>query len=339
MNYSQFKASDLAADDFFCKWVLSPDIDTDAFWMRWLGSHMELMANVEIARRMVLEIALESDENISEIVIDRMWDNIVARTHEVPLKRPFYFNSWLMPVAACIAFTVIAFTVYRYHFDISHTYTTANGETRRIQLPDGSMVTLNANSKLDVPGGWQRPDHREVWLEGEAFFKVRKQKEDGSLTKFTVHTNDVNVEVKGTEFNVNTRKQQTGVLLSEGKVELFLNKYSQGDEVVHMKPGDQVDFSTKKQTLVIRRIDDPVSVYSWKDNRWTFDKTPLSDVASLITDTYGIKVRIKGEWVSQQKVTGIIPSDNLEDILASLESILHVKIDQQNKEITIKREQ
>jgi transmembrane sensor len=201
------------------------------------------------------------------------------------------------------------------------------------------MVTLNANSTLEVPGGWQRPDHREVWLQGEAFFKVSKQKSNHGLTKFTVHTQDVHVEVKGTEFNVNTRKEQTDVVLSEGKVELLLNKKGKEKEVVHMQPGDQVDFSSKKQTLVIRRIPDPGSVYSWKDNRWTFEKTPLSEVAVLITDTYGIKVRIMGNWVADQKVTGIIPSDNLEDILATLESILHVKIEQQKKQITIQKEQ
>ncbi|TDE12917.1 FecR family protein [Dyadobacter psychrotolerans] len=333
MGYEDFTTDDFATDTYFCRWVLKPDIQTDAFWMEWLSTNANRSREIQQARRIVLVAAMEPGNDPTEQTIDELWQGIEQRTQSKP--KIIAFTGWRMAglAAASILLLLSAFIGYRYVFEAAKTYETANGEIRRLQLPDGTMVTLNANSSLRMPSSWSHGGAREAWLTGEAFFKVKKQQADGHPVKFTVHTDDVDVEVKGTEFNVNTRQDKTRVILSEGDIQLRL--VNSKKEMLQMKPGDLVDFSKAKQALAIRKVTDTRSWYSWKDNRWTFESTPLSEVATLITETYGFPVRLEGDSTGNQKVTGIIPSDNLEDILASLESILDVTTEQKDKQIRI----
>src|SRR6185437_3682694 len=81
---------------------------------------------------------------------------------------------------------------------------TGYGEIKSVLLPDSSVVTLNANSKLRIPEQWTEASGRQVWLEGEAYFAV--QKKAATAEKFVVHTTEVDVEVLGTKFNVNARR-------------------------------------------------------------------------------------------------------------------------------------
>ena len=78
-----------------------------------------------------------------------------------------------------------------------------NSISSEILLPDGSAVTLNANSKLQ----YYTHSARKVWLEGEAFFEVKKIPE--TAEPFQVVTNDLTITVLGTTFNVNSRNEQT----------------------------------------------------------------------------------------------------------------------------------
>src|SRR5690606_8958967 len=84
-------------------------------------------------------------------------------------------------------------------------YATDFGEIQTITLPDGSKATLNGNSTLQISENWE--ESREVWLDGEAFFEVKKIPEKSSQPgalrgkKFLVHTHHLAVEVLGTTFN------------------------------------------------------------------------------------------------------------------------------------------
>ena len=98
--------------------------------------------------------------------------------------------------------------------EISHT--TAFGEQKIIELPDGSLVTMNSKSTIEFnPDSWE--SNRILNLSGEAYFKVKK----GS--QFTVNTTNGNVVVLGTEFNVNSSHNFFEVICYEGKVKVEKN--------------------------------------------------------------------------------------------------------------------
>lgn len=240
-----------------------------------------------------------------------------------------------MYAAAAAGILLITFLGVRHWSATRPEYLTAYGESRRLQLPDGTSVTLNSNSRLRVARKWDDPSGRNVWLEGEAFFNVSKQVRKEKPVKFTVHTRDMRIEVKGTQFNVSTRQEQTRVVLSEGSVHLRLLTPEE-TKTIDMKPGDWVNFSREKQQLSTGYIPDPGYLFSWKDNRWSLNDTPLSEVGTLIRDTYGLQVLFESDSLRFLRVSGVIPSDNLQDLLGTLESILEVKISVAPEQIVIR---
>ena len=205
------------------------------------------------------------------------------------------------------------------------THKTAFGETMKVILPDSSVVTLNGNSRLSYGPAWPSATTREVWLEGEAFFDVRKitKAENASeKLKFVVHTASFNVEVLGTSFNVNERKALASVVLRTGKVRLQQHDEKAG---IMMNPGDLVTFLKESHQLFTKKVD-PELYTSWTDNKLIFDRTPLSEIARLLEDNYGLEVTLKDAHLRERIFTGTIPTMQVEVLLRILEESLKIHI-------------
>jgi ferric-dicitrate binding protein FerR (iron transport regulator) len=214
---------------------------------------------------------------------------------------------------------------------------TVSGEIKRITLPDGSTVVLNANSILKVPKVWKDNAIRNVWIEGEAYFTVAKKKVTGDI--FVVHTKEVDIEVLGTKFNVNTRNDQSTVALEEGKVQLALNdiassKKGKKEPPMVMKPGEVA--VVNKSDVVKLDADTAIGIYSgWARNEFHFNYTSMTEVARLIQDTYGYTIVISDSTLWQAKISGELRAANIEDMAKVLEVILKKKITIKNKTLVI----
>ena len=339
MDFQSYEPEDFAAEQTFSEWVLYPDTESDSFWMEWIESHPHKRKDIELARQIILIARELPEDGPSEDTIQRLWEGISERRAQTKsLELWAWSSSHVWRVAASVGgFLVLGFLAYMLAADRDLTYQTLYGESARFKLPDNTLVTLNANSSLKVDHDWQNKGSRHVWLEGEAFFDVSKRISNGKPIKFIVHTEDLNIEVKGTRFNVNTRSEQTKVVLSEGNIQLQL-KNSLENRTIPMRPGDLVNYSKESGTLSVKHVKDTAPLYSWKDNRWTLENAEFVEVGRLIQETYGLSVHFKSDSISRIKVTGVIPSDNLGDLLSTLESILPVRINKTDKLITIEKE-
>lgn len=177
---------------------------------------------------------------------------------------------------------------------------TAHGETRSIALSDGTTVILNANSKIQ----YQSNRTREVWLQGEAFFKVFHTQDDAS---FKVHTSDLTIDVLGTEFNVNTRHKKTDVVLKQGKVRLELESDLRQESLI-MHPGDKISYAHQESTFEKKTVNTDTYT-SWTSGTIIFDHTPLKEIFQLIEDTYGVKIEAKDQDVLEKEFTGEVVQD------------------------------
>lgn len=130
-----------------------------------------------------------------------------------------FTSSWSGWLVAPTISTVLLFTgVYFKEYLLYTSYRTTYGETRSLKLSDGSQVTLNANSLVQVPRFGFGEKTRKVMLNGEANFAVKHLSGD---QKFIVQTDkNFEVVVLGTEFMVNTRELGQKVILNKGKVQL-----------------------------------------------------------------------------------------------------------------------
>jgi transmembrane sensor len=192
---------------------------------------------------------------------------------------------------------------------------TGYGEVKNILLPDSSLVTLNANSLLRMPKQWSDKDSRQVWLDGEAYFRV--QKKPSTVQKFVVHTSRVDVEVLGTKFNVNTRRQHSIVSLEEGKVQLLMHGNVAsviGKKPMILRPGQVVVVDdTRKAT--VKEDKDVVVRSGWTRNEFHFDQTTLADVARLIEDTYGYNMVVEDSSMLEKAISGDLRVSNLQDMV------------------------
>ena len=186
---------------------------------------------------------------------------------------------------------------------------TAYGETRNNVLPDGSQVMLNANTTINYKN-WKEGTDREVWLNGEAFFHVKKT---AKRNRFIVHSGNFNIVVTGTQFNVINRNNKSNVYLKEGSVII----QSQGKEI-HMKPGDYVEVSN---TGIQKKDINSAPVLAWTDHKFIFENTPMKEVASMVSELFGIKVILANEATASSTISGVMPNDNLEVFLQSLEAL------------------
>jgi len=230
-------------------------------------------------------------------------------------RRPFFpLRGWLTwGVAASLAVLLGCGWAFRENL-LYRTYATAYGETRTLTLPDGSRVTLNANSRLRCPRFGFGSRTREVTLAGEATFSVVHTPDD---RRFIVKTNrHFEVVVLGTEFAVYTRNRGGRVVLSRGKVQL---RYDEGATTrqLTMKPGDAVLVDRRGQVR-LRHLRKPENWAAWRENRFVFEETTLAEIADLFEETYGLHLSIPDSSLARWTVSGSFTARNADQLLESL---------------------
>lgn len=246
--------------------------------------------------------------------------------HEAQVSsRPIHHRWWL---AASIIIFISAGLFFLGDSLFYRMYTAESGMIKSFTLPDGSKVTLNANSSVKVLRSLMGRESREVWIDGEAFFEVMK-KNDGA--KFIVHTNNFDVEVLGTKFNVNDRRGKTEVVLAEGKVKLV----TKGQMPLIMNPGEQVSLSTAQDGFE-RQVAKTKKYEAWRNNRLVFENTPLSEVGQMILDYYGVKVVVSDSLLATRQFTGTLPNNDLDVILLALKTAYKIEIERKEDQIILK---
>jgi transmembrane sensor len=198
---------------------------------------------------------------------------------------------------------------------------TGYGEIKNVLLPDSSVVILNANSSMRIPSSWTETGGRQVWLEGEAYFQV--QKKASTAAKFVVHTREVDVEVLGTRFNVNTRRQRAVVSLEEGKVRLSMNgivtSVMEKKAGLVMRPGQVAEVDEDLQTKV-NEDRDVASRSGWSRHEFHFDHTSLGEIAHLVQDTYGYEMEVEDSTMLEKQISdaGGVRVSDVQDLVKVL---------------------
>lgn len=233
-------------------------------------------------------------------------------------------------LAACFLLLVSASFYFLNDSIFYKTYSAGKGMIRSVTLEDGSTVTLNANSSIKVFRNFLEHENREVWIKGEAFFEVTRKSD---LMKFIVHTKNFDVEVLGTKFNINNRRCKSEVMLEEGKVKLV----AKDKEPLFMKPGEQVSVSDQNGDFE-KQIAKPERYEAWRNNMLVFENTPLSEVAKIIQDYYGVQVVVNDPLLSARQFTGTLPNNDLNIILLALKTSYKINVEQKGDRIFLDNE-
>jgi transmembrane sensor len=211
-------------------------------------------------------------------------------------------------------------------------------------LPDGSIVRLNAKSKVSYAEEFAKT--REVYLTGEAYFEVTHN----ANIPFIVHTGEADIKVLGTKFNVRnySNEHRMEAALLTGSIELTLRadrqhpillkpsekiiikKNAEGDGAIMPSDGD------KKVELTSIKVQDSVIVEtSWLNDKMAFFDKPFSEIALDLERQFDVNIEFKNKVVSGYKYTGVYDADNAVDILKILQMIKPFQYTITNKQITI----
>ena len=186
-------------------------------------------------------------------------------------------------------------------------------------LDDGTYVHLNYNTSLIYPNHFVG-NERRVKLKGEAYFVIAK---DSKQRPFIVETANGDVHDYGTEFNVNTMKQEgvTSVVLVRGKVGV---SSKHGKEYL-LKPGEMATLQAGR-TPNIDKVD--VNLYtSWNTGNFFFDGCTLSELMEVISHWYNMKVEYSSDDIKDIRFTGSIDKyEPMAPTLNAIESITGLKI-------------
>ncbi|MGM5469757.1 FecR family protein [Flavobacteriaceae bacterium LMO-SS05] len=188
----------------------------------------------------------------------------------------------VLKVAAVLA--IMFASSYFVFFNNQKSFVTKIAQTQTINLPDNSEVILNAKSKL-VYNSKTWKDHRDLDLDGEAFFKVSKGQ------TFSVHTDAGVIQVLGTQFNVKERDHYFEVHCYEGLVSVTYN-----NETIKLPKGNIFRvINGVKENIVDQSVLNP----SWIQRESSFNNVPLEQIVAELERQYDINIHVKDINVAQ----------------------------------------
>ena len=219
---------------------------------------------------------------------------------------------------------------------LANTVSTKPASKSRVQLPDGTQVWLNADSRITYDQNFMG-SYREVQLSGEAYFEVTKDK----TRPFVIHTSAMDVRVLGTVFNVrsypNEKTAETSLL--QGSVEITL--HSSPDRKIVLKPNeklivnntltsvissDSIAHNTSLEEIPVMTLSkvrfgrkDTGSIETmWVKNKLAFENETFERMAAEIEHWFNVTVELKNERLKSLHFTGVFENKPLNEVMEAL---------------------
>lgn len=270
----------------------------------------------------------------SHAMFDRLWNRVKAEKKRSGIRKVnFRFVYW---AAAILLIGIVIGNVFNSDFikpsETAYYISKASkGSVAETVLPDGTVIFLNAGSEVKYLAT-QGKKIREVFLEGEAWFKVKKSKE----IPFVVHTSYYDVRVMGTEFNVKAYSEEAEVIttLEEGSIEIVSTDQLKLAKNVLLKPGEQLVYNKTRKELHVSQV--TTQIYSaWKENKLVFINMSLSELVKLLERKYGVEIKVLDESLLNYHYDGSFKNETIIEVLNILQKTLPINYKLNGQEVII----
>jgi transmembrane sensor len=334
-KFSEYETNDFLKDESFINWALDPDGEGGRSWQAWMNANPDKSEAAQKAIDIIrsLDFKQETVADDFYVTLKQRIDltNIAIQETHTTLQRDRPFVGMWDKVAAGIVGLVLCIIVLYSVRKPSYAFvSTPYAAIKTVWLPDSSEVILNANSSIRFQKG-KTKDKREVWVTGEAFFKVRHIDIAGNAQPFEVHIGDAVIEVLGTEFNVKNIDNTTGVLLREGKVRFWVP--ASNAETI-MQPNDYCLYD-EAQKKIVTRVANPVLFTSWMEHKYRFENTTIKEVCETLRAYYGYDFIIRNDKPDTQTFSGTLELQDEQVMLQVLGELFGAKVVKQNDQVII----
>ena len=277
-----------------------PSVKGEELWNNWYDHPEEILDNT---------IIIQSDRSKLKKEIRQ-----IKKSNQVIFLQN---RNWVMAASLALLLGLSGFFYLASVRTISKDYETKLGQHAKITLSDGTQIWLNAGSHLKYPIKF-KGSTREVYLTGEAFFDVAKDKEH----PFIIHTNKMDTKVLGTSFNVQAypdhATQEVSVLT--GRVNV---KSTVTEENVYVTPGQKVVFKSQNNKMQAF-TDIPVnSISLWRKNIIVFEDAPLPEVIATINRNYNVAIQIENKNLNNLKISAYFKELPVNQVVALVCNIIN----------------
>ena len=226
--------------------------------------------------------------------------------------------TYLSRIAAVLFIPLALAFLYQLHnhsAEVCQTISTPLASKTTFELPDGSIVWLNAGSSITFPKQFSG-DIRRVKLSGEAYFDVKKSKHP-----FLVETSMFTVKVLGTAFDVMAyHNEMPAVTLDRGKVLLQTNS----SKSEYLNPGQQAVIDTLQQTISLRKVD--TELYSaWIHHQLIFKNELLQTVTKRLERWYNIEIDVNDQSLLNKRMTANIEFESIREVMELMKLALPIQ--------------
>ena len=205
------------------------------------------------------------------------------------------------------------------------------GSKTKLYLPDGTLVWLNAGSRMTYSQGFG-VDNRKVELEGEGYFEVKRNEK----IPFFVKTKDLQLQVLGTKFNFRDYPEDHEVVVSllEGKV--GLNNLLREEKEAVLPPDERAVLNKANGLLTVESVT-ASNASQWTDGYLFFDEELLPDIAKELERSYNVKIHIANDSLKTFRFYGnfVRREQNIQEVLEALASTEKMQYKIEERNITI----
>lgn len=291
--------------------------------------------------------------------------------NEAVTRKIFRFKPWIRAAVAA-AVILAVFIGFRWYGSNEqreqlagqlNEISTRPGSKSKVQLPDGSVVWLNAGSKLTYDKDFG-VELREVTLTGEGFFDVTKNKEK----PFIINTNSIRIKVLGTAFNVKAypEDKHTETSLIRGSIEVTIR--SRPNDKIILSPSEKLvvenDIATVESTeknqhrktgniartelpgintlMAVNKLkyspkDSSVAEIQWVNNKLVFRDEAFSELAVKMERWYDVQIDITDPRIAEERLNGIFESETIVQALEALKEFIPFQYERTGNKIIIHR--
>jgi transmembrane sensor len=321
---------DLLLDPDFVEWVKNPTVESNLYWDNLVNNHPEQKDIFFKARYLVSKIKFKEAKDDTQL-FNKTLNNILNEKYSVThdkvaikskkIRRLQIFNTFKI-AASLLLFASLGILVWKSDGNKVSEVTIAEvywkvkenpkGQKTTFVLPDNTKIILNSESKISYRSDFEQ--HREVELNGEAFFEVSKIND----SPFVVKTGNINTVVLGTTFNVRAFEDEENVSISlnSGQVQIENSNIDEVDKVV-LIPGEKAIYN-KTNGHTHKIIFDKDQEMAWKDGVLIFNRSTINDFAKSVERWFGVNVTIVGVHDEEWMISGRFTNESLKNILESL---------------------
>ncbi|MDR1682239.1 MAG: DUF4974 domain-containing protein [Candidatus Symbiothrix sp.] len=259
----------------------------------------------------------QADFTPEKEVEERIWTKLQKQIHTTqPEPAPVKLSLWKKSLRIAASIMIPLFCTGLGYYSAIDTSVQDNnkmsvqveiGQKANVRLPDGTLVRLNSSGSLTCDNTYNKKE-RVVYLQGEAYFEVNKDK----TRPFIVKTSDISIEALGTSFDVKAYPDDNYIsaTLIEGSIRISSPAQSK-----LLAPNEKLTITKSDGQFNKSVLPDAKENISWINNQLTFEQERLEDIAKTLERMYSIRIRFASDKLKDVRFSGTIKNNNLENVL------------------------